>query len=72
MTNLCISLKYKRHKPFMAHCPKYRTFDRIFNFNLRSYNQKISLWASRLYIGRRKEYVCPEELKKKKKKEFDP
>ena len=41
----------------MAHRPKYRTFDQNFNFNLRRDHQKIFLWASCLWVGRRKEPI---------------
>ena len=52
----------------MAQRPIYRTFDKNFNFILRRDHQKNFLWASRLWVGRRKKLILgyvPKNVEKK-------
>ena len=52
----------------MAQRPKYRTLDQNFDFNLRRDHQKNFLWASRLWVGRRKEPILGNVPKNDEKK----
>ena len=54
------------YHPYSAQRPKYRTFDQNFNFNLRRDPQKNFLWASHLWVGRRKEPILGPEKRRKK------
>ena len=44
-------------KPICAQRTRYSTFDQKFNFNLRRDPRKNFLWASHLWVGRRKEPI---------------
>ena len=41
----------------MAQRPKYWTLDQNFDFNLRRDHQKNFIWASRLWVGTRKQPI---------------
>ena len=54
-------------KPFMPLCDEFVTYYQKFDFKIRRDHQKNFLWASRLWVGRRKEPISDYVPKNDKK-----